>query len=124
MANITRTKTQYLVPVKVTPSAAVAANDTIEFDGMDERTLLLFNVTGAGNVVIEAGDNIQGVADLTLTFGETGMFAITLEAMGYKKTKGANKGKVVIKSKTATATLSVVEIFNKDVRNESAHPQF
>ena len=75
----------------------------IDFDGVDENTLLIFQT--AGNVTFVKGDHIQGVTDLTVTVPAYG--AIAVPSMEFKMTQGENKGCIVVKG---SGKVAVVEI--------------
>lgn len=103
MADITRVKTKRHEAVPFTFTTLTTAGKTVDFSGVDENTLFIFN--GAGNVTFEMGDNIQGVKDITVEVTENS--AISVPSMEFKKTTGENKGCLVLKG---TVGVAVVEI--------------
>ena len=84
-------------------NALSADGVAIDFTGVDENTLFIFDT--AGEVTFVKGDNIQGVTDLTITVPQNG--AIAIPSMEFKQTSGTNKGKVIVKG---TGNVAVVEI--------------
>ena len=89
--------------------ALVAGEDTpIEFDGRDDKMVLVINATAACKLTVKAGNGIQGVSDLTLDVAK-GVNLLKLESGRFKNVSGENKGKIVLNS-TGTPSVGVVEM--------------
>ena len=99
------------LPTAFTFAAGKTAGNVIDFQGEDEKTVILFNNTAssAGTAVITAGTGIQGVADITVDV-PTGFSAMVVESGFHKQTTGTNKGGLVIKPSAATITVAAVEL--------------
>lgn len=91
--------TGYAAPA---PVAVGASGMEVDYSGKDYRILL---TAGVADAVIEAGNGIQGVADLTLPAGQS----VVLESGAFKHVSGAHKGSVFI-SGAATTTITAVEL--------------
>ena len=80
---------------------ALVANTptTIQWPESDEKMILVINNTGSASVTltVEAGNSIQGVADLSVTV-PVGVSLLKLESGRFKNVTGSNKGSIVIKS--------------------------
>lgn len=76
----------------------------------DDKMILVVNNGGdaATNLIVKAGNGIQGVADLTLTVPK-GVSLVKLESGRFKFVSGANKGKIVVKS-AGTPSVGVVAL--------------
>lgn len=98
------------LPTAFAFAAGKTAGNVIDFQGEDEKTVILFNNTGdAGTAVITAGTGVQGVADITVNVPK-GFSAMVVESGFHKQTTGTNKGGLVIKPSAATITVSAVEL--------------
>lgn len=91
---------------------ALVANTekAIEWPEADEKMILVINNTGSASVTltVEAGNSIQGVADLSVTV-PVGVSLLKLESGRFKNVTGTNKGKIVIKS-TGTPSVGVAAL--------------
>lgn len=99
------------LPTAFTFAAGKTAGNVIDFQGEDEKTVILFNNTGSSKAtaVVTAGTGIQGVADMTVDV-PVGFSAMVLESGFHKQTTGDNKGGVVIKPSATSVTVAVVEL--------------
>ncbi len=79
-------------------TALVASTDTaIDFDGSDERIVIVINASAATTLTVKAGDHIQGVADMTLDVPK-GISLLKLESGRFMNVSGENKNKIVVSS--------------------------
>lgn len=62
----------------------------------DQRMLILLEADAAGDIVVKAGNGLQGVRDLTVTFDGAGTKAVTVESGAYVNMSGPNRGKIHI----------------------------
>lgn len=97
-------------PVGFTFTAGVKAGTPLDFQGRDDKTLILLNNTGeAGTIKVKMGNGIQAVADVTYDV-PVGFSAVAVSSGAYKKTKGDNKGNVVVEPSATTIAFAVIEI--------------
>lgn len=95
----------------VTPElqALVASTDTlIEFDGSDERSVMVVNASAATTLTVKAGDSFMASEPLVLDIPK-GVSLIKLDSGRFKNVKGANKGKITVNS-AGTPSIAIVEI--------------
>ena len=97
------------LPVAFTFTAGKTAGTTIDFQGEDEKTLILFNASAAGTCVITAGTGIQGVNDVTVNV-PSGFSAMVLESGAAKQITGDNKGSVLLKPSATSISIAAVEL--------------
>lgn len=110
--DVTRKRiTEPAEPLAFTFTAGKVAGTTIDFEGEDEKTLILFNNTAetAGTATIMKGDGIQGVADVKVDV-PSGFSSMVLESGSFKQLTGTNKGSVLIKPSAATITIAAIEL--------------
>lgn len=111
MATVTRKVVKMdEAPVGFTFTAGVTAGTPLDFQGRDDKTLILLNNTGeAGTIKVKMGNGIQAVADVTYNV-PVGFSAVAVSSGAYKKTKGDNKGNVVVEPSATTIAFAVIEI--------------
>lgn len=111
MATVTRKVVKMdEAPVGFTFTAGVKAGTPLDFQGRDDKTLILLNNTGeAGTIKVKMGNGIQAVADVTYDV-PVGFSAVAVSSGAYKKTKGDNKGNVVVEPSATTIAFAVIEI--------------
>ena len=112
MATVTRKVVKMdEAPVGFTFTAGVTAGTPLDFQGRDDKTLILLNNTGsgAGTIKVKMGNGIQAVGDVTYDV-PAGFSAIAVSSGAYKKTKGDNKGNVVVEPSATTIAFAVIEI--------------
>ena len=108
--DVTRVKIkEESLPVEFTFTAGKTAGTTVDFQGEDEKTVILFNASAAGTVTIMAGTGIQGVNDVKVDV-PAGYSAMVLESGAAKQITGDNKGGVLLKPSAATITIAAVEL--------------
>ena len=111
MATVTRKVVKMdEAPVGFTFTAGVKAGTPLDFQGRDDKILILLNNTGeAGTIKVKMGNGIQAVADVTYDV-PVGFSAVAVSSGAYKKTKGDNKGNVVVEPSATTIAFAVIEI--------------
>lgn len=111
MANISRVKTERYTPKEITFTALSTSGKTIDFEGVDENTVLIFTASADDSTVtILKGDGIQGVADCELPkISANKYYVLAIASSEFKNILGTNKGCVVIKG-AATTSVAVAEI--------------
>ena len=111
MATVTRKVVKMdEAPVGFTFTAGVTAGTPLDFQGRDDKTLILLNNTGeAGTIKVKMGNGIQAVGDVTYDV-PVGFSAVAVSSGAYKKTKGDNKGNVVVEPSATTIAFAVIEI--------------
>ena len=111
MATVTRKVVKMdEAPVGFTFTAGVTAGTPLDFQGRDDKTLIPLNNTGsAGTIKVKMGNGIQAVADVTYDV-PVGFSAVAVSSGAYKKTKGDNKGNVVVEPSATTIAFAVIEI--------------
>lgn len=111
MATVTRNVVKLdEAPVGFTFTAGVKAGTLLDFQGRDDKTLILLNNTGeAGTIKVTMGNGIQAVGDVTYNV-PAGFSAIAVSSGAYKKTKGDNKGNIVVEPSATTIAFAVIEI--------------
>lgn len=97
-ANVTNTVLKINTPAALPTNTAIDSTDGLYITAAADQKMLIIleKITAAGDLTIKAGDGIQGVSDLTVTFSATGSQVVTVESGKYLITKGANKGKIHI----------------------------
>lgn len=91
-------------------TAGVTAGNGLDYEGEDEKTLVVFNNTGsAGNATVVMGDGIQGVQDIKVDV-PAGFSAMVLESGSFKQLSGDNKGQIIVKPSASSITIAVVEL--------------
>lgn len=78
----------------------------------DDKYLILVHNTGstAANVIVKAGNGIQGVADLTHSVASKTYAAVSLDSGCYKNVSGDDKGKVIIESSVTDVSVAVFKL--------------
>ena len=111
MATVTRKVVKMdEAPVGFTFTAGVKAGTPLDFQGRDDKILILLNNTGeAGTIKVKMGNGIQAVTDVTYDV-PVGFSAVAVSSGAYKKTKGDNKGNVVVEPSATTIAFAVIEI--------------
>ena len=84
-------------PAAYTAPAALNASDgALITAAADEKMLIILEATAAGSAVIKAGNGLQGVKDLTVTFSAAGTQCVNLESGAFVNVSGENRGKIQI----------------------------
>ena len=111
MATVTRKVVKMdEAPVGFTFTAGVKAGTPLDFQGRDDKILILLNNTGeAGTIKVKMGNGIQAVTDVTYDV-PVGFSAVAVSSGAYKKTKGDHKGNVVVEPSATTIAFAVIEI--------------
>ena len=112
MATVTRKVVKMdEAPVGFTFTAGVTAGSPLDFQGRDDKTLILLNNTGsdAGTIQVKMGNGIAGVTDLVLTIPASKTVAFQLNSQEFKSVSGEDKGFLNVKGSATTLSLAVVE---------------
>ena len=97
-ANVTNTVLALGAASDLPTNTAIDTTDGLYITAAADQKMLIIleKITSAGDIVIKAGDALQGVSDLNVTFSAVGTKVLTVESGKYLITKGANKGKIHI----------------------------
>lgn len=102
VTKITPTKLKHNIPGTMPVSVLVGADGMeIDFGGVDNKVLI---VVDTADIVIKAGNALQGVSDLAVASGK----CVTIESGKFKNVSGAHNGKVFVTG--ATAKVLAVEL--------------
>lgn len=109
-ADISRVKTERRTLKEITFTALSTTGVTVDFDGVDENTVLIFTCSVNDTTVkVMKGNGIEGVADLDLSLTKDKFYVLALPSMEFKSMKGTDKGYLTIKG-AATSSVAVAEI--------------
>ena len=77
-------------------AALNAADGALITAAADQKMLIFLEADAAGDMVIKAGNGLQGVKDLTVAFAAAGTKVVTVESGAYVNMSGENRGKIRI----------------------------
>lgn len=115
--SITADKLKWNEGKAVTEAAAVNASDgaLIDCAGIADQKLLILitnsNASAGKTATIKAGDGIQATDDLELgTIAAGATVAVSVESGAFLITKGANKGKILVKGASADIKVQAIAL--------------
>lgn len=103
--NVTSARLEWNTAGSMTQTAADTTEGAVVSPGADESTVLVLTSSGALTATVQSGDGIQGTGDLTVSFTAAGTKYLALESGKYKQTRGANAGKIIVKTSAAGLTV-------------------
>lgn len=104
-SSVTSVQLEWNTAGSMTQAAADTTDGALVSPGSDESTVLALTASGELTATIKSGDGLQGTGDLTIAFTEAGTKYVSLESGRYKQTKGANAGKIVVKTSASGLTV-------------------
>ena len=109
-ATVTTKKLVWNTPDAPTLATADTTDGAYVTPSNDEATVLILTASGALTATVNAGDGIQGVDDLSVTFSAAGTKYLSVESGRYKITSGANKGKILVKTSASGLTVGCLAL--------------
>ena len=105
VAKVTSRQLKWNEAAEASLTASDATDGALVSPGSDESTVLVLTSSGALTATVKSGDGIQGTGDLTVSFTAAGTKYLALESGKYKQTRGANAGKIIVKTSAAGLTV-------------------
>lgn len=109
-ATVTTKRLTWNTPDTATMAAADTTDGAYVTPLNDEATVLILTASAALTATVKAGDGVQGVEDLSVAFAAAGTKYLSVESGRYKLTKGANKGKILVKTSASGLTVGCLAL--------------